>query len=105
MVAVTAQPGQRADLDLIEALDFEPEYACEWLKRGEPCGEPAVYLVGSRKTCPCPNHTITTCADCWDGLGNAMDGGCWHCAHCEEHVGRTRDEVFEVVCHLKGRAA
>ena len=31
---MTAQPSQRADLAIIEALDFEPEYACEWLCLG-----------------------------------------------------------------------
>lgn len=103
--AVSAQPLRppAVDADTIEALDFDPEYACEWTKHDGLCGAPAVLLYQMRKTCTCPNPVRAVCADCWAAVGRwDSTPGCWHCAGCRGHVGRTRDEAFAVVCYLKG---
>ncbi|NUQ31592.1 MAG: hypothetical protein HOP99_02010 [Dermatophilaceae bacterium] len=99
-------PPPAADLEIVEALDFDPDYSCEWTKGGQDCGKPAVLLYRMRKTCGCPSPVRPVCGDCWAAAGRwDSEPGCWHCRQCRAHVGVTRDEVFEVVCHLKGRAA
>lgn len=91
------------DLEIIEALDFEPEYPCEWVKLGKTCGAPGDFLVDSRKTCACPAPPIAMCTECWVRLGR-VDAivTCWHCGQCGIHIGRTRDETFVILCTLKG---
>ncbi|GAB3884453.1 hypothetical protein [Terrabacter terrigena] len=100
---MTAQPTAppRSDVEVLEALDFQPAPPCEWLLTGQPCGAPADLLVVNRSRCGCPNPPIPTCAPCWARLGQ-LAPACWHCGRCNVHIGRSRDETLVIVCHLRG---
>lgn len=101
---MTAQPDAptRTDLEILQALDFQPAIPCEWKKFGRPCGTEAALMVTLRPdACPCTKPPMATCTGCW-GLLARDPRGCWHCASCLVHVGFTRDETFVIVCTLGG---
>ena len=105
---MSAQPLAPPDVDLeiLQALDFEPDYPCEMLlpSTGSECGAPASLLIVSRSPCACPKKPFPICADCWVRIARNDDqpSTCWHCGDCRTHIAFTRDETFLVVCHLKG---
>lgn len=100
---MTAQPDAptRTDIEILQALDFQPAIPCEWRKNGQVCADEATIIVALRPSaCECTRREIPTCPGCWTLAGRAR--GCWHCSICLVHIGSNRDESFVIVCTLGG---
>lgn len=100
---MSAQPiaPPRTDIEILQALDFEPDHACEFRPLRQPCRNAAVYLIAMRKTCGCPAPAFAICQSCWEWL-DTLIGVCFHCPQCTGHVSRVRDEAFVIVCTFGG---
>lgn len=96
---MTVQPlaPPSTDLEILEALDFDPAVPCE--ARAHQGVEAAVYLLQTLHSCGCQQVKMTTCATCWDRA--AAPPNHWHCATCGAHMG-TREQTWTIVCTIGG---
>lgn len=96
---MTVQPlaPPATDLEILEALDFEPTVPCE--AKGHKGDAPAAYLVGMRSHYCRPIGPDACCEPCWERL--ALPPNHFHCGYCDAHTG-TRDQSFMIVCTLGG---